>query len=47
MGTTAAEITSELSLLSVVLRLAFATFIGALVGVERTPILPVHRRGYG
>ncbi len=36
MGTTAAEITSELSLLSVVLRLAFATFIGALVGVERS-----------
>ena len=36
MGNMAAEITSELSLLSVVLRLAFATFIGALVGVERS-----------
>ena len=36
MGNLAGEMTSELTLAAVVLRLAFATFIGALVGIERS-----------
>lgn len=36
MGNAVAEATSELTLLSVVLRLGFATMIGALVGMERS-----------
>ncbi len=36
MGNTVVEMASELTLRSIVLRLAFATLIGALVGVERS-----------